>query len=228
MQGMEFTVRGKAIKVYGKAQAEVPVIYLNTVHGEGRAVWDQCRRIGCPAFVLVEISNLLWEHDMSPWTASPVVKGGASCTGGADAYIKILAGEIRPAIEELLGGKPEYSVIAGYSLAGLFAVYALFHTDVFAKVISASGSFWFPGFLDYVRAHEMRRTPEKIYFSLGDREAHTKNPYLSSVEERTKWLYEYYSGRGIPAAFVLNPGNHFREPERRMADGIRWILDGKA
>lgn len=222
---MEFTLQGKKISIYGKGQAGVPVIYLNTVDGEGSAVWEQCRCMGCPAFTLVAVSEIRWYHDMSPWQAPPVAKGGEPCTGGADAYLAFLTGEILPAVEEALGGRPKYNVLAGYSLAGLFAIYAAYHTELFARIISASGSFWFPDFTDYVKEHEMCRVPEKMYFSLGDREAHTKNPYLSSVEERTKTLREYYSNQGILTTFILNQGNHFREPEKRMADGIRWTLE---
>ncbi len=223
---MEFTVQGKKIRIYGETQNNVPVVYLNTVHGDGKAVWDQCQHMGCPAFSLVAVSDIQWNHDMSPWAIPPIAKGDTPCTGGADDYLALLTGKILPAVEEMLGGKPEYSALAGYSLAGLFAVYASYHTDAFARIISASGSFWFPKFIDYVEGHEMRRVPEKMYFSLGDREAHTKNSYLSSVEERTKMLYEYYSRQGIPTTLILNPGNHFDNTSRRMAEGILWILDG--
>lgn len=222
---MDFTIQGKKIRIYGKAQADVPAVYLNTVHGEGKDVWQECQRVGCPEFTLVEISDIRWEHDMSPWPIPPIAKSDTPCTGGAGDYLLVLTGKILPAVEKVLGGKPTYSALAGYSLAGLFAVYALYHADVFARVASVSGSFWFPKFTDYVRGHQMQRIPERMYFSLGDREARTKNPYLSSVEEKTKLLCEYYSRKGIPAAFVMNPGNHFQNSNRRMADGILWILD---
>ncbi len=66
-----------------------------------------------------------------------------------------------------------------------------------------------------------------MYFSLGDREAHTRNPYLSSVEERTKMLCEYYGRQGILTTFVMNPGNHFTHPNRRMAEGMLWMITKK-
>ncbi|MBD5524132.1 MAG: alpha/beta hydrolase [Lachnospiraceae bacterium] len=227
MYEVEFTVQDKKISIYGQTRADVPVIYLNTVHGEGENVWNQCQRMKCPAFTLATVSGLRWDHDMSPWPIPPIAKGDTPCTGGADNYLALLTGEIMPAVEERLEGKVKYSAIAGYSLAGLFAVYTLYRTDVFARIASASGSLWFPKFTEYVQKHEMRRVPEKVYFSLGDREAHTKNPYLSCVEERTRLLYEYYSQQELQTTFVLNPGNHFREANRRMAEGIRWILDDK-
>lgn len=105
---------------------------------------------------------------------SMISKGDTPCTEGADAYLMLLTEEILPAVEETLRGKPKYSALAGYSFGGLFAVYASYHTDAFAKIISALGSFWFPRFMDYMEEHEMQRIPEKMYFSLGYREAFTK------------------------------------------------------
>lgn len=56
--------------------------------------------------------------------------------------------------------------ITGYSLAGLFAVYAIYRTDVFSGGCM-SGSVWFPGFKEYIFSRELKRRPDCIYFSLG-------------------------------------------------------------
>ena len=64
-------------------------------------------------------------------------------------------------------GAPRWRGIAGYSLAGLFAVYALYRTDVFARAASVSGSLWFPGFREYVFSHTPLCRPDCVYFSLG-------------------------------------------------------------
>lgn len=114
--------------------------------------------------------------------------------------------------------------IAGYSLAGLFALWAAYNTDVFDGIISGSGSFWFPGFIEYVRKTEMKRTPCSIYLSLGDRESHVKNETLNKVEENTLWLYNHYREKGYNARFEFNTGNHYMQTQRRIAKGIRWSL----
>lgn len=145
--------------------------------------------------------------------------------GGADEYLELLTSAIMPEVQNSLGIVPEYSAIAGYSLAGLFAVYSIYRTDVFTRVASASGSFWFPSFDSFVKEHKPVRKPEKIYFSLGDRESYTKKEILNSVEARTKWLADWYQDGGTKTTFVLNPGDHFKNPVNRMADGIRWILE---
>ena len=45
-------------------------------------------------------------------------------------------------------------VIAGYSLAGLFALWAAWNSGYFRRVASVSGSLWYPGFTDYIRNNE--------------------------------------------------------------------------
>lgn len=114
--------------------------------------------------------------------------------------------------------------LAGYSLAGLFAVYAMYRSDLFSRIASASGSLWYPGFVDYVKSHGMKRRPERLYLSLGDKEARTRNPYMKKVQENTELLYGWYRQQGIETTFELNSGNHFVNDTERMAKGIAWIL----
>jgi predicted alpha/beta superfamily hydrolase len=114
--------------------------------------------------------------------------------------------------------------IAGYSLAGLFALWAVYHTDVFDGVISGSGSFWYPGFVEYAASHHLMRQPSSIYLSLGDRESRVRNRTLQCVEENTRWLSAHYQAQGITTTFELNTGNHYMQTELRMAKGIGWTL----
>jgi predicted alpha/beta superfamily hydrolase len=46
-------------------------------------------------------------------------------------------------------------IIGGYSLAGLFALWASTRTDLFFGVAAASPSVWFPGFIDYMADHSV-------------------------------------------------------------------------
>ena len=161
---------------------------------------------------------------MSPWECPPLNKNVSPCTGGADKYLTKLTDSIIPAIKKELGAEPEYMVIAGYSLAGLFAIYSLYKTDFFSRAVSASGSMWFPDFIEYTRKNEFCRKPDKVYFSLGDKEAHTRNALLGTVEDRTNEIYGHYKDKGIDTVFEMNPGNHFRDADIRLAKGIARIL----
>ena len=105
-------------------------------------------------------------------------------------------------------------------------MYALYRTDVFSRAASVSGSLWFPGFREYVFSHTPVRRPDRIYFSLGDRESKTRNPVLRTVQENTEALCEFYRGQGIRTAFQLNPGGHHDHPAQRTAAGIEWMANG--
>ena len=67
--------------------------------------------------------------------------------------------------------------------------------------------------------------PDKIYFSLGDKEANTRNPILKTVEDNTRELSEYFKNLGSEVKFELNKGNHFTDIILRSAKGIKAILD---
>lgn len=179
---------------------------------------------GCPPFTLVAISNLDWNHDMAPWDSPAAFRGGEAFTEGADDYLRRLVEEIIPKAEKELAGPPAWRGIAGYSLAGLFALYAVYQTDVFSRVGCMSGSLWFPGFKEYICSHEPKRRPNRIYFSLGDREAKTRNPVLKTVQENTEAIHAFFQGQGIDTVFQLNPGNHFVQGIERTVADIQWLL----
>lgn len=223
-----FTLEQKKIQVFPSTVPDRPVIYLNTYGPEGESVRLALDQLGCPDFTLVAISGLDWNHDMAPWEIPPISKNDTPCTGGADGYLQQLLDQILPQAEQQILGTPSWRGIAGYSLGGLFAVYALSRTEVFSRAASMSGSLWFPGIREYLFSHSLKAKPRRLFFSLGSKEAKTRNSYLKTVQQNTQEIYRYYLSQGIDTVFELNPGNHFVHAPERIAAGIRWILeDGK-
>lgn len=221
----QITVHSKTVSVYPAEIAGAPVIYLNTFSAEGPQVYAELRKSKLPDFSLVAISDLNWNHDMVPWDNPPIFKNADPCTGGADEYLRLLTEEILPAAEKELAGTPRWRGLAGYSLAGLFALYAMYGTDAFSRVASMSGSLWFPGIREYILSHEAKRSPDCLYFSLGDKESKTRNPVLQTVRENTEIIQHYYQSKGIRSVFELNPGNHYNHAAGRTAAGIAWLLN---
>lgn len=220
-----FTTDGKTAAVFPTDESGAPVIYLNTFSGEGEQIWQAAQAAGFPPFTLVAVSDLDWNHDMAPWDSPPAFKNAQPCTGGADHYLELLTEEIVPSVEKELSEKPRWRGIAGYSLAGLFAVYAIYQTDLFSRVGSMSGSLWFPGIKDYIFSHQPQKQPDHMYFSLGDRESKTRNPVLQSVQQNTEEIRAFYQSKGINTVFELNPGNHYKQATQRTAAGIGWLLN---
>lgn len=220
-----FQVGQKTVDVFQSKNPNRPVVYLNTYGREGEAVFRQISAFGDLDFTLVAISGLNWEHDMVPWDIPSISSKDTPCTGGADAYLELLLNEILPQAEEPVLGTPLWRGIAGYSLAGLFALYSIYRTDVFFRAASVSGSLWFPDFPAFVCSHTPKQTPDCIYFSLGDKEHKTRNPFLQTVRQNTEEMEDFYKQQGIATTFQLNPGNHFQDAALRTAAGIRWILN---
>ena len=217
-----FILGDKHIAVFPCVVPNAPIIYLNTYSNEGQKVYEAAQTAGCPPFF--PASDLDWNRDMAPWDSPAAFKNGEPFTGGADNYLRLLVEEIIPRAEKDLASPPAWRGIAGYSLAGLFALYAIYRTDVFSRVGCMSGSLWFPGFKEYIFSHEPKRRPDCIYFSLGDKEAKTRNPVLKTVQENTEEIQTFYQNKGIDTVFQLNPGNHFVQGIERTIAGIQWLL----
>lgn len=218
------TIEGKSVSVFPGRSPTAPVLYLNTFAGEREQVLAALGKSRLPDFSLVTISGLDWNHDMAPWDAAPVFKNADPCTGGADAYLQLLTGRILPAAERELPGVPCWRGLAGYSLAGLFAVYAIHNSHAFSRFASMSGSLWFPGFRDYVGFHPVCALPDCVYFSLGDKEEKARNPLLQTVRENTETIQAHYRALGICTTFVLHPGNHAHQAAQRTVAGLAWLL----
>ncbi|MBR1669638.1 MAG: alpha/beta hydrolase [Butyrivibrio sp.] len=215
---------GKHIYIYGERDGAAPLVVTNIFEGDGSSIYSELLKLTDKKVTLACIGDINWDDEMSPWECPPLGKNEAPCTGGADRYLEKMAGSIIPAIKNELPAEPEYISIAGYSLAGLFAIYSLYKTDIFSRAVSASGSMWFPEFARYARENVFCRKPERVYFSLGDKEARTRHPLLQTVEDRTREIHEHFKSSSIDTVFEMNPGNHFRDADMRLAKGIAWIL----
>ena len=212
------------------ATTSIPVIYIHSFRGNGEDVWQACREMpGCPPVVLVSVNNPGGglDNELSPWPAPAVWKGQAPYKGQAAAHLKWMTEECMPEVEvrlRAMGILQQIPMIAGYSLAGLFALWAGWTSGNFARVASVSGSLWYPGFTDFIRNNAPAGHIGKVCISLGDRESHTRHPLMSQVDTCTAAVVEAVKTRGIDTVFEWNPGNHFDHPERRMARAIAEMV----
>ncbi len=226
----QFSAKSRQISLYcgdDALEKKLPVVILNAGAEQAPAVYEKCREIGVGSFVLAVVSGLNWNAELSPW-AAPGVFRGEDFSGGGEEYLRLLEGEIAPQIAAFLLQKMQcraaYYAIAGYSLAGLFAVYCGYQSELFSRIASVSGSLWFPGFWEFARENRLQPQVEKLYFSLGSKEKRSRNPVLATVEETTRQIERLCAFGGASTLYEQNEGNHFQDPAGRMAKGIRWIL----
>lgn len=223
MEKQTFNTDNKKITVYPALAENRPVIYLTTYNDDGGEIYAEVQKGGCPDFTLVTVSGLNWEAELSPWAAGNLFKYSEMFTGGADIYLQFLTQQVLPQAETGLNGIL-WRGLAGYSLAGLFTVYALYKTDLFSRAASMSGSLWYPGFKDFALQNTLYIAPQHLYFSLGDKEARARNQYLKTVQQCTEELAAHYRSLGINTFYELNPGGHYRNIISRSAAGIKWLL----
>ncbi len=116
-------------------------------------------------------------------------------------------------------------MIGGYSLAGLFALWSMYQTDVFCGAAGCSASLWYPGFTEYAKLHALPKD-SRVYLSLGTKEEKARQQVLSGVGDAARELYEHYQQSEAVKTAVLewNPGNHFKDADERMDKGFSWLL----
>ena len=173
---------------------------------------SEIQRLTEQNFCLITVKVNDWNYDLSPWKA-PAVFGKEDFGGGAE---ETLAEVLKYCTDD-----DKTYIIGGYSLAGLFALWAAYHTDVFKAVAAASPSMWFPGFVEYMK--ERRPNADSVYLSLGDKEEKTRNPVMATVGEKIREAKEVLQEQGIRTVLEWNPGNHFRDADIRTAKAFAWV-----
>ncbi|MDO4617574.1 MAG: alpha/beta hydrolase-fold protein [Lachnospiraceae bacterium] len=165
-----------------------------------------------------------WNRDFSPWEA-PAVFGNEDFAGKGAEMLDWLTDQCIPQLEQDFGtGRPKYLI--GYSLAGLFALWAGYETDMFDGIASCSGSLWFRDWDSYVNSHTMKHFCN-VYLSLGTKEEKTRNRQMALVGDRTREQFRILESDEHVKKLILewNPGGHFADSGKRLAKGVRWLME---
>lgn len=219
----DFTLDGRTVTIYARRKENLPLIIINSFQEAGEQILHSCVKHDCPTFQLVSISGIAWDEVLSPWAEPPIVTPEDKFTGGAKEYSSWLDSTLLPAAREKLPDVGE-TIIAGYSMGGLFAVYAPYVSKSYDKCICASGSVWFPGFLEFARTTPFERKPQAVYFSLGNKETHSPIAALQTTRHVMEDLEACYTSQGILSTFQENSGNHYTDVPARIAKAFGWTI----
>ena len=249
------TISGFSVHTKMSSVAGAPVVYLlgNVADNSPVQVPESVS--------LVTVGVDLWKQNFSPWYAPRVFAKGPNFGDDAQKTLDTLIDQIIPRAELELTEPPAYRMLVGYSLAGLFSLWAGVSQSstsqqvayecqpgaptasqlsataapqpddapiiaTFQRIGAVSGSFWFPGLLNYVD-HQLSAEVVGLthaYLSLGDREARTPNPQIMHVQENAELLANKLENAGITSTFELNRRNHFQNVEGRMQKALDWLL----
>lgn len=172
------------------------------------------------AFSLVAFKIEDWNTELSPWPAPPVF-GKVPFGDGADKTLEFIKAQLLPKLRET-GIDTEHLLLGGYSLAGLFALWAAYQSELFEGIAAASPSVWFPGWLDLAQSHIPQA--RSIYLSLGDKEEKARNPIMAQVGNAIRRQEELLHEQGVNTVLEWNVGNHFVDSDLRTAKAFSWLL----
>ena len=189
-------------------------------------------------FLLAGVGVTDWNAQLSPWYA-PAVRGTQAFAGHAQDTLYFLEQSLIPSLmsqfpalaSDIIKKKKENGSngtigIGGYSLAGLFALWASCKSSSFQGTAAVSPSVWFPGWLPFLAEHPVQAGC--VYLSLGRKEEKAGNPVMAQVGDalrETRAMLDQRSDPRVSNILEWNPGNHFFEPQRRMAKGLAWLLE---
>lgn len=162
-----------------------------------------------------------WFGAFSPWQDFSL---GEMYTGGGRETLTYIEQELLPFLQEKYRTNGEVC-LAGYSLAGLFALWAGYESSSFTKIACVSGSLWMPGWDTYVQDKCIHA--KYVYLSLGGKEEKTKHPKMAAIGERMKAQLKHLQEAQIPCFFELNPGGHFAGVDKRMGKAFLGMLHEK-
>ena len=221
MRKQPFELDGRAVTLYAIDAPQI--LFIQPVDDHDTALLDAEieAMLDCALpFALAAFAVKDWNRELSPWEAPPVF-GKVPFGGMAEETLSFVLDRLLPELRTRLGADTKLC-IGGYSLAGLFALWAATGTDAFSGVAAASPSVWFPGWMDYAKANPIQA--KAVYLSLGDKEERAKNPVMATVGDCIREQYALLQA-DHSVTLEWNPGNHFQNSEKRTARAFCWIAE---
>ena len=219
-------IGNRPCRIYGEPHAEYLLLQMTGEH-ELQSMESEVTAIAQSAhhFLFAAVPVESWNDALSPWEA-PAVWGKQGFGGKATETLCFLTEQVIPSLKQQFDLPEKVKIIlGGYSLAGLFALWAATQNDALYGVAAASPSVWFPGWQEHEAARPIQT--QRVYLSLGDREEHTKNQTMASVSDNIRALHSALTRRGTACTLEWNTGGHFKDVDLRTARAFAWVMEGK-
>lgn len=169
---------------------------------------------------MIAVSIHDWQGELSPW-AAPAIFGKYDFAGNASLLLSELE-SFWMWFEKDNQIETNQLYLCGYSLAGLFSLWASSQTNLFKKIAAVSPSVWYLNFVEYMQQNPIQT--REVYMSLGDKEANAKNKVMATVKTCFDAVIQILQKQDVILTYEYNPGNHFQDVELRMTKGIQQLL----
>lgn len=188
--------------------------------GTEREVAMLASRSAC-GFVVAMFDTVEWARALMPWHDDAVSRDRDVGVHSRDTLCFILH-ELLPWLRGSYGQLP--CIIGGYSLGGMFALWAAAESAEFSGVAAASPSLWIDGWTLYAQSHPL--AARCAYLSLGDREEHCRNQRMRLIGDCVRQQHELLRMQlgDDRTAIEWNRGGHFGEEAERTARAFLWCL----
>lgn len=256
MTAKQVQIEDRPCRIYGADCAEYLLLQMTDEH-ELQNMDNEVSAVAqgsVHSFLFAAVPVKSWNDDLSPWEA-PAAWGKESFSGNAADTLRFLTEQVIPTLKQQFALSENVRIIlGGYSLAGLFALWASTQTALFSGVAAASPSVWFPGWMKFEQQHPVQA--QRIYLSLGDREERTRNSRLRSNEvpsgdfkrqnglaparwrgltptsstmaavgDNIRTLHHELVMRGKSCTLEWNCGGHFKDADLRTVRAFRWVME---
>ena len=198
------------------SRATSPLIYVIDAPEHPFYLDATTRGMRC-AVARASIAN--WNNSLTPWPAPALRREDPAFGGGAAQTLEALLQEMS-SFEQTGGYEPQRRAILGYSLGGLFALYALCTSGMFDAAASVSGSLWYDGWTDWLERCDSLATPQAssayAFLSVGTKEKRAAQLRIKRVEECTRRTEEILRSKGVRTQLEVGPGSHFQRVNERL------------
>lgn len=205
----------------GASGLEAPVVYVVDLAEHPFDVVTAAAGLHATV-VRVPVRN--WNDSLTPWPAPGLRPDEPAFGGHADETLTELMGAVIPEVECAHGLAPARRAICGYSLGGLFSLYAFAREgSAFAACACLSGSVWYEGWVNYLRRICPDGAERYTYFSIGKKECRAGAPIMRTVQDDLEACAAVLHERGCAVDLVVGPGNHMQHHTERLAAGLKAL-----
>ncbi|MFN2746581.1 alpha/beta hydrolase [Bacillus sp. z60-18] len=185
-----------------------------------------------PELLLIGVASEDRESEYTPFSAPHLIKPDHMYGGQGALYADFLANELKPYIDRHYQTDPsrESTGIIGKSFGGLISIYTGYRaSETFGKIGSLSGSFWFPGMIEWMRSQHFKNANLRIYMDVGSTEGTDRSNLQKEMIPRTKEAYRILQESAAfrkDLTFVLDEGGAHRL-ERfadRFPEAVKWLF----
>ena len=220
----QLVIGGRMCRLFGSERPGCILIQPSARHENAtlEAEAQKIAQLSQVPFVLATIELEDWMLDLMPWPDGNISRDPEAGKHGRDTLGYILM-DLVPELKGRYGTLPV--ILGGYSLGGLFAIWASMQSGCFKAVAAASPSVWIHDWMPFARRHAPMAGC--VYLSLGDKEEHVKNQAIARVGDNIRAQYGLLREQLGPerCTLVREEGNHFTDNDGRTARAFAWCMD---